>query len=726
MAILKIKQPNGSWAIVGDTSETIKFTEQQLTEEQKEQARLNIGAAKEDIPIIKNDLNFTYDPETDTWDFDPTLTYIGEAQIQLDCGGYNHFASLSNWTLTGYGSVKAQKIWRIENIYSICLNVKQTILDNYNNIEHYRVYSYDATKNEADGSIVINANGWSKWFSNLEWPQGSTTAEKYWEINENIPFPLLGIDYGNSAGSGLQQPSLCAMDAADLVKYHAERYADGALVYYDKSQSLTEVQKTQARGNIGAASDSSLSNYVPYKAVIQNTNPFGGKQLYINSIDNAFAAIDKKFYVQITYHKRFDDNGVEYPHVKEGAAKTDADYWVDGPITSTSGFDKNNNDLFNGNYEGGIRIAANGYAKIHVRFSNEEGWTPSTGTAINSVYGSYPYGTFYISYYYRNHPDLNKRSQYRCYNNGATHGYGWKKQDFTIFNAASDGITNIIESCSDEGSNQRTCMEFLIFSDDTTKAGPVEIEWKMTRPSFASNTPLLTNYGSNRVYWPMYFRQKMQGENKIAITPEGTITATSYIQAPVFKGAMEGKLILGDKTYDGSSTITIPVNDFAEKAELDNYLLKTGGTIAGNLSITGDLTIQGNTYTQDNETLRIADNIIEINSNKADNTTVLSGIAINKNSTSTYGIMYDPTNDTVKFGEGVTNAGVFSFNEGEGAPLAIRDDSNNIDDGAIMIFDKSKNKLVNSGYTIDTFKQWIQQEITNQLNNIPQAEETEF
>ena len=48
MAILKIKQPNGSWAIVGDTSETIKFTEQQLSEEQKKIARDNIGAASQD------------------------------------------------------------------------------------------------------------------------------------------------------------------------------------------------------------------------------------------------------------------------------------------------------------------------------------------------------------------------------------------------------------------------------------------------------------------------------------------------------------------------------------------------------------------------------------------------------------------------------------------------------------------------------------------------------
>ena len=51
MAILKIKQPNGSWAIVGDTSETIKFTEQQLTEEQKKVARENVGAGRTTLMV---------------------------------------------------------------------------------------------------------------------------------------------------------------------------------------------------------------------------------------------------------------------------------------------------------------------------------------------------------------------------------------------------------------------------------------------------------------------------------------------------------------------------------------------------------------------------------------------------------------------------------------------------------------------------------------------------
>lgn len=58
MAILKIKQPDGSWAIVGDTSDAIKFTEQQLDEGQQEIARTNIGATSQ---LDFNDLNSSFE-----------------------------------------------------------------------------------------------------------------------------------------------------------------------------------------------------------------------------------------------------------------------------------------------------------------------------------------------------------------------------------------------------------------------------------------------------------------------------------------------------------------------------------------------------------------------------------------------------------------------------------------------------------------------------------------
>jgi len=192
------------------------------------------------------------------------------------------------------------------------------------------------------------------------------------------------------------------------------------------------------------------------------------------------------------------------------------------------------------------------------------------------------------------------------------------------------------------------------------------------------------------------------------LTVANTVGATYTGNIPMFNPAGRSET---STSGGGCLVCNIPKYpyDTANKKYVDdNFIAKSGdGTIEGSLTVAGDLVVQGTTHTQDAETLRIVDNIIEINSEKADNATVLSGVAINKNSDSTYGVMYDPTDDTVKFGEGQTKDGEFSFKDGEGAPLAIREDSSNIADGAIMIFDKSKNKLVDSGYTIDGFKQWV-------------------
>jgi hypothetical protein len=130
----------------------------------------------------------------------------------------------------------------------LCLSVKQTILDNINNIEHYRIYSYDAIENAT--GLVVNINGWSKWFSNLTRPRGKITAEEYWETNKDESFPLIGIDIINLGSIGLHQSGLCTMDAIDLLNYYTERH----VVYYDKAQPLTDAQKKQARDNIGAIS----------------------------------------------------------------------------------------------------------------------------------------------------------------------------------------------------------------------------------------------------------------------------------------------------------------------------------------------------------------------------------------------------------------------------------------------------------------------------------------
>lgn len=138
-----------------------------------------------------------------------------------------------------------------------------------------------------------------------------------------------------------------------------------------------------------------------------------------------------------------------------------------------------------------------------------------------------------------------------------------------------------------------------------------------------------------------------------------------------------------------------------EKTTWNEKFDKAGGTITGNVAITGDLTVNGTTFSEDHETIVVEDNMMVLNSNKVDLQTAVSGIAMNKNADSTYGAVYDPVDDTFKFGEGTLNeANEFEFNDGEGLPFAVREDSTQFADGHIVEWSTDGNKLVDSGKTI--------------------------
>lgn len=141
---------------------------------------------------------------------------------------------------------------------------------------------------------------------------------------------------------------------------------------------------------------------------------------------------------------------------------------------------------------------------------------------------------------------------------------------------------------------------------------------------------------------------------------------------------------VGLGNVNNTSDANKPVST-AQKAALDKKIDKTGGTFSGNVAIQGNLTVSGTTTTESEKQLAVKENVIVTNADKANLQTLLSGLAINKNSSATYGIMYDPADDTVKFGEGTLNANrKFVFKAGEGHPLAIRADSSQFTDAVLV------------------------------------------
>lgn len=127
---------------------------------------------------------------------------------------------------------------------------------------------------------------------------------------------------------------------------------------------------------------------------------------------------------------------------------------------------------------------------------------------------------------------------------------------------------------------------------------------------------------------------------------------------------------------------------------------KTGGTIDGNVTVTGDLTVQGTTITENAETLDVKANVITTNSEGVPLIN-LSGLGIRTDATNVYGIMYDPQSDSVKLGLGsLDEDNNFTFNQGEGLPIAVRDDSTAFTDKHVIVWDAAGDKFVDGGKAV--------------------------
>lgn len=165
-----------------------------------------------------------------------------------------------------------------------------------------------------------------------------------------------------------------------------------------------------------------------------------------------------------------------------------------------------------------------------------------------------------------------------------------------------------------------------------------------------------------------------------------------------------GRIPIADA--DGNFQVDSPkLGKHVANKEYADRIFNEGGTIQKDLNVLGDLKVQGNLIYVTGTTEGVEKQFVELNVNKK---LVIgqSGLLINKGVTAngdlgTYAIVYDADKDAVVCGLGTTSveevdgkkALVFKFNNGEGLPLAIRDESNKMTDGNLIIWDAITNKL---------------------------------
>lgn len=215
----------------------------------------------------------------------------------------------------------------------------------------------------------------------------------------------------------------------------------------------------------------------------------------------------------------------------------------------------------------------------------------------------------------------------------------------------------------------------------------------------------------------------VESDTTIALKNNSTISYTSSATAStIMQRDSNGRV----EVEDGINN-----KDAVNKGQLDTKLDLTGGTLTGNLiiqdanveitkttdgkgnlTVGGNLKVNGTTTTVDTETLAVKDNLIVTNSGNTELVN-LSGLAIktgNKDADENaiaYGILYDPATsaDSVKLGLGSINktTNEFTFKTATDAnPVATRDDSTKLTDNHLLVWNSAKHTLIDANNLVDS------------------------
>ncbi|AZA74795.1 hypothetical protein [Chryseobacterium indoltheticum] len=479
-----------------------------------------------------------------------------------------------------------------------------------------------------------------------------------------------------------------------------------------------------------------VTDAVSYGDTLMPSNAFGGKKLFINSIDNAMYAADKKWDVQVTLHMKIH-NSESYPKVNpdwveqyslsttdnktftitNNVAKppqvvvysgttlcTDVSSNPVGALqftynattgtivfgavaTSVQVYPEYNTpkDLdspvvqtlnaalpFNGSYENGVTAGSEHYMKVRI--------TPkaTSRTAFNQLI-AYPYGSIYLSYYYNLTPD---KSELRVYNrNFQSHGVGWKKLNFADY-IGNNGLTANVQSATDEGNYGRSIMEVIIYGHNNHNTQLSQIDWKLTRQDLSSTGSTVTKFGVNKLYYDLKFGDA--DTDKVVISPLGNITSEKFVKT----GGTAVQFLKADGSIDSNSYLTQSslntqlagyatlngVQTFTNTITFNQSPLIPWGTLAYHAVNLGQLADYVDNSTNDIFTYVSAN---YMGKNQIASTTVLGGVKVGANLTidGTGILSATNTNTTYTAGNGLTLTGtVFSL------PITVNGSGNYITD----------------------------------------------
>lgn len=243
--------------------------------------------------------------------------------------------------------------------------------------------------------------------------------------------------------------------------------------------------------------------------------------------------------------------------------------------------------------------------------------------------------------------------------------------------------------------------QIRIPSASTTEKGLVQL---------ATDADVTTGTDTTKAVTPKQLataKQDAINSAKVTIQTSDGLTGGSSTPATSFTlGLSDSGVTAGtynNVTVDAKGRVTAGSSqEYATKTYVDTQddkkLDKAGGTITGDLTIGGNVTVNGTTTTVNSNTLTVKDKLIEV---AKDNTTTLTspaGLIVPKYNGTDYGALVIDGEGNAKVGDvKLTAGGDIDVNNSDLQTLATR---TNLVDGNLVQYDGTKQTLVDSGKKI--------------------------
>jgi len=153
-------------------------------------------------------------------------------------------------------------------------------------------------------------------------------------------------------------------------------------------------------------------------------------------------------------------------------------------------------------------------------------------------------------------------------------------------------------------------------------------------------------YGNNTII-PVF---TVDAEGRISSVTNTAIAVSSALSIAGDSGTDTVTVGTNTLTFEGGDGITSAVTDNKVSFAVDNTIVRTtGGTISGDLAVTGNLVVSGNTITQDVETLVVEDALIQLAANNAADAVDIGFFGQFDSSGTKYAAVFRDASDSGKF-----------------------------------------------------------------------------